>query len=204
MPDNTEEGYIKFHGQWIKTNPLPKQDLSKIIEWRDKLFSLGLLGAYDNGIGFGNISVRSQGNTFAISGSATGHLKKINNNHFVLVTQVNYEKNSLVCEGPVMASSESLSHAMIYESSDQTNAVIHIHHLKMWQTWLGQAPTTDKNAAYGTLEMAMEIKKLIQETDFKNNKFFVMGGHREGIISFGTNLDEAGNILLSLRSQLLA
>jgi len=190
-----DEGYIKFKCRWIKTNPVPLERLLEINKWRNKLYDLGLIGVYDNGIGFGNISIRAK-NNFIITGSATGNLKRLNENHYSLVKKYNFMENSLTCEGPVKASSESLSHAAVYESSPETNAVIHIHNPEMWKKSLGKLPTTSKNAEYGTPEMADEIKRLFAETDVNKKKILVMGGHKEGIISFGKDLNEAGSILL--------
>ncbi|HZI54021.1 MAG TPA: hypothetical protein VFD56_09975, partial [Chitinophagaceae bacterium] len=83
----------------------------------------------------------------------------------------------------------------IYESSAATNAVIHIHNLNLWNRLIHQVPTSSENIPYGTPEMANEIKRLFDETTLSTEKIIVMGGHQEGIISFGKDLEEAGNIL---------
>ncbi len=44
--------------------------------------------------------------------------------------------------------------------------------------------------------MAEEVIRLFKETDVKKKKILVMPGHEEGVISFGKNLKEAGQILL--------
>ncbi len=196
MSKQIDEGYIKFNCTWLKDLPLPEKKLIELNKWRQKLYKLGLIGAYANGIGFGNISIRASKNSFIITGSATGHLPELTPNHYVLVTAYNLTKNSLTCQGPIKASSESLSHAVIYECLPETNCVIHIHNLKLWQELFNKAPTTDKKITYGTPEMAEEIKKLFKETDINKKKLLVMGGHEEGIISFGKDLQEAGHILL--------
>ena len=59
-------------------------------------------------------------------------------------------------------------------------------------------PTTKKEIEYGTPAMANEMIRLFDETDLRNKKVLVMAGHEEGIISFGENLEEAGNLLLKL------
>lgn len=190
-----DEGYIKFNCNWINGKPIFPNKLREINEWRDKLYRLGLIGILDNGIGFGNISIRSENNTFIITGSGTGSLDKLTEEHYVLVNDYDVAKNSLTCTGPIKASSESLSHAMIYECSSETNAVIHIHNMDMWNRFIDQIPTTDKNFDFGTPEMANEIKKIVGELGDKE-KILVMGGHEGGIIAFGKTLDEAGDILL--------
>ncbi len=191
-----DEGYIKFNCIWKKCKPVAKTKLTQLNHWRTKLFSLGLIGAYDNGVGFGNISVRDQENKFIITGSATGNLPNLSQEHYVLVDTYNIEENSLVCIGPIKASSESLSHAAIYDTSKNTHAVIHVHNFTLWKNLLDKIPTTKKNVAYGTPEMANEIKRLFRETNVSEEKIIVMAGHEEGIISFGKDLYEAGEILL--------
>lgn len=191
-----DEGYIKFNFNWIKAEPLPSELLSEINRWRDILFQHGLIGVYDDGIGFGNISIRHKGKTFIISGSATGGIKKLDEHHYTVVSEYSHEQNSLTCIGPIVASSESLTHAAIYESDETANAVIHVHSISLWEKLMHNVPTTAENVPYGTPEMANEIKRLFQETDVKTQKIIVMAGHREGIIVFGETLDEAGKVLM--------
>lgn len=191
-----DEGYIKFNCRWIEAGPVPKQKTDELNIWRDKLYERGLIGVYGNGIGYGNISTRAAGHTFIITGSATGAFHRLNENHYVLVNDYDLLKNSLTCTGPVRASSESLSHAAIYECSAQTNAVIHIHSQAMWDRLINEIPTTSEEVPFGTPEMADEIKRLFRDTSVAETKILVMGGHREGIISFGATLDEAGQVLL--------
>jgi methylthioribose-1-phosphate isomerase len=195
--DKMYEGYIKFKCIWRKSEPVSEAKLNDLNKWRIKLFSLGLIGACDDGIGFGNISVRDVHNKFIITGSATGNLNTLTPEHYVLVDAYNLKENSLVCTGPIKASSESLSHAAIYESSENTNAVIHVHDLTLWKRLIDKVPTTKRNVLYGTPEMANEIKRLFKETNVSDEKIIVMAGHEEGIISFGNDLNEAGEILLT-------
>jgi L-ribulose-5-phosphate 4-epimerase len=191
------EGYTKFNCNWIKSEPASGDHLEDLNIWRDKLFSLGLIGADENGIGFGNISIRFKNNTFIITGAATGRLNKLNESHYVLVNEYDLVNNSLICTGPVKASSESLSHAAVYECSPETNAVIHVHHIGMWKNLIYKVPSTSDDVPYGTPEMANEIKRLFNETPVAVEKILVMGGHKEGIIAFGPTLEEAGKILIN-------
>jgi len=192
-----DEGYIKFKADWQESAPLPIALLQELNEYRQRVYDLGLIGAYDNGIGFGNISKRHPGHPdqFLISGSATGNFVTLTEAHYALVTKVNIDQNELRCEGPTVASSESMSHAVIYQSLPEVQAVIHAHHLGMWQELMHRVPTTDASATYGSPEMAYSIINLLKTTDLPQSKLFVMEGHEEGIFVFGENLGEAFNVL---------
>ena len=193
-----ETGVIKFNCNWIKSEPLPMSELNELNTWRNKMFALGWIGVNAEEIGFGNISIRSKNNEFIISGSATGKLKTLNNEHYTKVVEYDLEKNSLTAVGPILASSESLTHAVIYEYDKTVNAIIHIHNYDLWKKNMNEMPTTKKEIEYGTPAMANEMIRLFDETDLRNKKVLVMAGHEEGIISFGENLEEAGNLLLKL------
>jgi L-ribulose-5-phosphate 4-epimerase len=193
-----DEGYVKYQCNWIDAPPFSVDVIQELNRWRDKLYRLGLIGQYDNGIGFGNLSIRCQQerNCFIISGTKTGSLPNLDERHYTKVIDRNWEENYVTCLGPIQASSEALTHAAIYEANPKIEAVIHVHHLGLWQNLMNKVPTTAKNIAYGTPEMAREIIRLCQENNLRETQILVMSGHEEGIISFGRNLDEAGNLLL--------
>ncbi len=191
-----DEGYIKFNCERIPSDDIPLDKVAALNMYREIMYNKGLIGMYPDGIGFGNISIRCDENTFLISGTATGGIPVLDKSHYSLVTDYNLQTNRLICKGPINASSESLTHALIYESSPSTNAIIHIHNLALWNQLMHKVPTSDNLVPYGTPEMAKEIKRLFEETSLSNEKIMVMGGHEEGIISFGKNLEEAANVLL--------
>lgn len=197
-----DEGYIKFECNWEKTDVPEETLLMDLNRWRDKLYDLKLVGAYENGIGYGNISKRFDGNQFIITGSATGNLPKLNATHYSKVVDFDLSKNSLTCCGLIKASSESLSHGVLYQLDPSINAVIHVHHFELWKKSLYQVPTTAKTISYGTPQMAEEIIRLYQNSNLPKLKIFVMAGHEEGIVTFGNNLDEAGEVLLNRFNQL--
>lgn len=191
------EGKIKYDLEWIRDNPLEYPHYEDLNGWREKLYTLGLIGAYPDGVGFGNISARiDDTDTFVISGSGTGKLEKLSPDHYTPVVKYDVETFSLTCKGPIQASSESLSHAVFYKADPDIGAVIHVHNKKLWTNMLKKAPTTAIHAEYGTPEMASEIKLLLSASDAKNHKIIAMGGHEEGIIAFGKDLAEAGKVLL--------
>ena len=194
----SRDGYIKFHCQWIKGKPIPATKLKKVNQWRSKLFAYGLIGSHGQGIGYGNISIRlGKANNFLITGSATGQYKTLSGQHYAVVANYDFKADRLTCRGPIQASSESLTHAAIYQSIPNVKAVIHVHSLKLWRKLLYKIPTTAKNVTYGTPAMAEEMIRLLKLPSTKRKKIIALAGHKPGLIAFGRNLNEAGGIILS-------
>ena len=192
-----DEGVVKYSCEWVLGEKVDIESLQSLIEWRNYIHQLGLIGVYDNGIGFGNISIRISGTLqFIISGSQTGHLPQLEPEHYTVVTDFNIEQNHLTCCGPIQASSESLTHAAIYSVQPQINAIIHVHHPQLWRSLLYQIPTTRKQVQYGTPAMAAEMFRLFAEENLSQQKILVMAGHEDGFLTFGKDLNEAGEILM--------
>lgn len=185
-----EKGYVKFNYDWIKGKPFPSKIIKDINEVRQTLYDKGLIGMNEDGIGFGNVSIRV-GSGILVTGSATGGIERLTNEHYTLVNEYDYNRNWLKCIGPIKTSSESLTHEAMYECSPETNAILHIHNLNLWERLLDKVPTTRKDVEYGTPEMAKEIFRLFDETTVSKDKILVMGGHKEGLITFGANPQRA-------------
>ena len=189
-----DEGYIKFNCDWKKGPALPSHKLGSINWGRQRMYDCGLIGVYENRIGYGNISERSAEEKFIITGSATGGIEELEPIHYSLVHKIDIEKNKVWCSGPIQASSETMSHAVIYQTCPEVNAVVHIHDLNLWKTLIHQVPTTNPSVGYGTPEMANEIIRLLVQTNVRQHAgYFVMAGHEEGIIAFGENMEQAIN-----------
>jgi len=197
----SESGLVKFRCRWEKTQPFSPSEISDLTHWRSILYHKGLVGVDCSGVGFGNLSKRYHHNQFIITGSGTGSLTELTNMHYTLVTSFSIRGNMVEAKGPVIASSESLSHAALYQCDKAINAVFHIHNLELWKRIIGKVPTTRANAEYGTPKMAMEIKRLYRQTDLRKTQVLVMAGHEEGIISFGQDADAAGGRILSLMEE---
>jgi L-ribulose-5-phosphate 4-epimerase len=192
--------YVKFTYQRACADVAPFDQLLEINACRRKLRDLQLIGVDSNGIGFGNLSVRNGGTgNFYITGSATGGLADLALTDFVRVVAYDFQKNWLRYEGSAIPSSESLTHAAIYESDPSTSAVIHCHDSDLWRTLLDRIPTTSDAIAYGTPEMAYEIMRLFKVRDLRSKQIFVMAGHESGIVVFGKNLEEAFDVLMRSR-----
>jgi L-ribulose-5-phosphate 4-epimerase len=189
--------YVKFTYERARADIAPFDELPDLDACRRKLRELQLIGIDSNGVGFGNLSVRDGGTkNFYITGSATGGLPNLTLADVVRVVACDFQKNWLRYEGSAIPSSESLTHAAIYESDASTSAVIHCHDSKLWRTLLDRAPTTSKRVAYGTSEMAYEIIRLFKVTDMPSPKILIMAGHEGGIVAFGKDLGETFAVLM--------
>lgn len=191
-----KEGVIKFNYDW-KKKPLPAYlNISKLISYRNKLYSDELIGADKDGIGYGNISaIYKSSGRFVISASDTGKIRSAQKYHFCLVNSVDVKKNFVSCTGMKVASSESMTHYTIYNLSREIKCIIHVHNLRLWEKLLNKVQTTAKNISYGSPEMAYEIKKLWLNSDLKEKKILVMAGHKGGLVVFAKSIEDAYNLL---------
>ena len=189
--------YVKFTCECTLAETARFGGLTELNAYRLKLLDLDLIGVDSNGIGFGNLSVR-EGVTdnFYISGSATGGIQELTLADCAKVVAYDFKRNCVRYEGSAIPSSESLTHAAIYESDAKAGAVIHCHDSKLWAALRNQAPTTSKAGEYGTPELAYEIMQLFKHTDLQNRKIVVMAGHEGGIVTFGKDLEEAFAVLV--------
>lgn len=195
-----QEGYIKFNCHFYRV----RIDIHEVLfdslnYWRNFLREKGWIGSYPDGIGFGNISVRIPGSDkFYITGSATGNIVNLETKHYALVEKCDPSSNEIWCRGLIKASAESMSHYMIYKSIPEAVGVVHIHNRSLWEQYLDLIPTTSKEVSYGTPEMAYELERILKLPEMKNKRVVVMGGHEEGIISYGFSIEEAVNEMINL------
>lgn len=193
------EGYIKYNCEWNNSKvEIDDEIYFELEKQRAKLYNLGLIGVYQDGIGFGNISVRIKDNNFLITGSATGEFTTLEKEHYSLVNNYDIIGNSLSCSGIIKASAESLTHAAIYEAVSEVGSVVHVHSLNLWEKLLNKYPSTPEKIEYGTPQMAIEVGILANKIKDNELKIIVMGGHKEGIISFGNNIEDATNNIIEL------
>ena len=189
--------YIKFTCEHAAAQISPFGSLAELNAYRRKLLQLRLIGVGSNGVGFGNLSVRDgTTNNFYITGSATGGIPKLTLADCARVVAYDFKRNWLRYEGSAIPSSESLTHAAVYELDAEPGSVIHCHDLKLWAALLNQAPTSSKAVEYGTPEMAYELLRLFKDTDLQSRKILVMAGHEGGIVAFGRDLEEAFAVLI--------
>lgn len=210
-----DEGVIKFDAsQFVKTAALDDASICQINPVRNALYQLKLIGEYqDLNIGYGNISQRLQQPThfsgplchvipdpsqaqFIISGTQTGHLETLNGQHYTCVTGVDLQGNTLQCHGPIMASSESLTHGAIYLCHNSIASVIHIHNKPIWQGMLKDGLNhTPASVPYGTFEMAQAVQLVIAQ---QLQGSLAMAGHEDGVIFYGKSLDATFQLCMQM------
>ena len=195
-----DEGYIKFDLDWIEADSPTAAEVVELRKSRRPLYAAGLIGHYTElNVGYGNISVRSRKDGhFIISGTQTGHIEDPDEKHYALVTDYDIDANRVTCRGAIRASSESMTHAALYELNPNINAIVHVHSATLWRRLLHKLPTTAADVAYGTPQMADEFRRLYRETAFADDGIAVMAGHDEGIIGTGHDMAEASRRIMQL------
>jgi ribulose-5-phosphate 4-epimerase/fuculose-1-phosphate aldolase len=188
----SETGSIKFTCDRVLVELSRFAGFDELNKYRRKLLRLGAVGIDRNGVGFGNLSVRNGATSrFYITGSGTGKFPELTPADCARVVAYDFARNWLQCEGLTVASSESLTHAAVYESDPLTCAVIHCHDMKLWTALLHKVPTTPEKVEYGTPDMAYAVQGLFDNTDVLKEKIFVMAGHEGGVVAFGRDLRSA-------------
>lgn len=190
----SETGSVKFTCEQTAMEIAEFDGFAKLNAYRRKLIELGVIGINAGGVGFGNLSIRD-GCRFYITGSGTGGISELVPGDYARVVAYDFERNWLRCEGTRVASSESLTHAAVYQSEPWAGGVIHCHDMRLWAALLDDAPTTQKGVEYGTPEMAYAVRRLFDITDVKKRKIFVMAAHEGGLVTFGKDLEEAFGVL---------
>ena len=185
-----DDGVIKYIAIHQDNNPPNHAFLIQLDEIRTKLFDLGLVGVYPDGIGYGNVSIRHQEGCI-ISGTATGQIRALGAGRYCYVRSFDLTRNTVHTEGPVRASSESMTHCAIYLAAALVNCVLHIHHPMLWSRLLKEGRlSTPANIPYGTPQMAQSIASLVNGITSKSG-LLVMAGHEDGIIAYGETIDLA-------------
>lgn len=202
-----QEGVIKFQLDFTVAAPVPAAEIAEINQWRALLYQHKLIGQDPTrygGYGYGNLSVRlapfdapPTQRRFLISGSQTGDIAELGAEHYAIVSECYPEENRIVASGPIRPSSESLTHGAVYALDPAIRVVLHAHSPEIWHAAARlHIPITDENVPYGTPAMAAEVARLYATTDMAQRYIFSMGGHEDGIVSFGENAQIAMNVLL--------
>ena len=192
----SETGVVKFRCEHVAAEIAAFPDFDAINVCRRKLLQLGMIGVDAHGIGYGNVSVRAgDAHEFYITGSGTGGCTELSLKQFAKVTAYDFQRNCLRCTGGTIASSESLTHAAVYESEPRACAVIHCHDGPIWAHLLQRGLATLPQVEYGTPEMAFEVQRLFREATEPKQQIFAMAGHVDGVVAFGHDVEEAFQML---------
>lgn len=159
------------------------------------MYNKGLIGIDGQGIGYGNISQRLNEGEFIITGSATGAIETLTNQHYTVVTKSDVCRNVVFAKGPIIASSESMTHAVLYSCDPEINSVVHVHNRQLWEQLIDVVPTTSSLIEYGTPQMAAEMQRLFETSELPYCRILVMGGHKDGIVAFGKTSEEACSVI---------
>lgn len=192
------EGVIKFELEWEAAPPWQGPEIGVLERWREEMLAHAVLGqdsARYDGFGFGNLSARVASG-FLISGTQTGHERTLGAEGYALVVGWTLEENRIVARGPVKPSSESLTHAALYQAQPSVRFVFHGHSPDLWAHGRDlDLPVTDSNVAYGTPAMAAEVERLSGRA-LEGAGILVMGGHEDGFIAFGVDAEPTGARML--------
>jgi hypothetical protein len=211
MSATGREGVVRFEVRH-EARPLEERvygEAARVLAaWRAILAHLRLLGqdpARYDGLGYGNVSARvgpfgdvARGRRrFLVTGTQTAGLAHATLAQFCLVERWDIERNQVTSAGPVAPSSESLTHAALYDASPAVRVVLHAHAPGIWRhaRELG-LPVTDVSAANGTPAMALEVQRLFRAGTFASTRVAAMGGHEDGVIAFGESAAAAGQALV--------
>lgn len=200
------EGVIKFDLRFTPAPPLPDKEVRELGAWRTILRRLSMIGREPGryeGLAFGNLSRRlpplgpGEERPFIITGTQTGGLENLGAEGYAIVRQCFPEINRVVAEGPVRPSAEALTHGTLYALDPSVNWVMHVHSPEIWSR-AGELgiPRTSPGAAYGTPELAEEIRALLADPSAFDRRILAVEGHEDGIFAFGAAAEDAGQVVL--------
>lgn len=201
-----DDGVIKYdRSNFTQSAPLENAEYNKLEYWRKKLYQLNLIGEYPEAkVGFGNMSMLMNYHSlhpakvrqFVITGTQTGKYADLDGSHYTRVLDYDIDNLKIKMMGPIEASSEALTHAAIYAANSAIQVVFHIHSKSIWQGMIkDHCDSTCETIPYGTVEMAHATQKCIRN---KNTGSFCMKGHEDGVVIYGTTLEETGRLTLEL------
>jgi hypothetical protein len=175
-------------------------DIAELAKWRKQLRARGLVGQEPGrygGLGYGNLSKRLEDETILITGSQTGHLEELTSAHFARILDFDPDRNWIRSRGLIGPSSETMTHLAIYRSDAEALFVFHTHSPQIWQARAAlDLPITDPRFECGTLGLFCAVLELLRDPDRCRQGILAMGGHRDGIMSWGRTADQAGGVLM--------
>lgn len=182
--------------------------LAAIAGWRSVFKRLGMLGqdpARYGGLGFGNLSGRDseQPAEFVITASQTAAAPSIADGDLVRIANANPARFWVDACGRHPPSSETLTHAMVYQADPSVGWVFHVHSPDIWrQAETLALPATAGDVPYGSRAMVEAVSRLLSEHRARPLVFASLG-HEDGVFACGDSADAAGGALVSLLARSL-
>ncbi len=211
---NEAEGVIRFQLEFRHGAAPEWGRLRDLNAWRKILYMTGLIGQRPDlyeGYAYGNASIRvaagsgQNQDSFIICGTQTGGIPDLTAEHYTTVLSCRTNENKVLAQGPVKPSSEAMTHGMIYQQDAGIGCVLHAHSSSIWRHAAGLGiPATDAGVPYGTPQMANAVKALFQDTDVAEQRILVMGGHQDGVVSFGADPCVAGTVMIATLARALS
>ncbi len=198
------DGVIQFQLHHRAAPPPDAAATALLSTLRDALHARGWIGrdpARYGGLGYGNVSRRLEADAFLVSATQTGHLSTLAAVAWVTVTAASPATNELWSEGACKPSSESLTHAAIYQACDAA-FVCHIHHPALWKaasTGAITLPATAASATYGTPAMAEALGQITVRTALPFAA--AMTGHEDGLMAAANSPAELLELLDRLSAE---
>ncbi len=184
-----DDGYIKYSCHRRAGTVAATPELLVLNSARSRLFDLGLVGIDASGIGYGNVSLRTNSQQFVVTASATGATRELTMSQYCLVESYSLEQNEVWSMGSLDASSESMTHGAVYASNDAIQCVMHIHSRLLFDRLLQSgAASTQSSIPYGTPAMARAVADFAKRLTSLPG-LLVMAGHDEGVIACGDSVN---------------
>jgi L-fuculose-phosphate aldolase len=183
------EGYVgvKFTTVYKEKSAPQHPDLETLKDWCRLFHEKGLAPPYPGG-SYGNLSFRTERDSFIITGTCIGLKDTLGNDCFVEIHDCNILTKEILVTGTRPPSSETFMHYTIYQNRPDVQAIFHGHNRQITENAaLLNIPETAEEVPYGTVELAESVLSILGE-----NRFFVIKAH--GFVSLGKDMAEAGGL----------
>lgn len=194
------EGVIKYDVVLTPGAESPVERIRELDEARGHLYACRMIGVNPDGIGYGNISMRTAHGVY-ITASATGHLARLLPAHYVRIDDCRPADNYLRATGAYPPSSEAMSHWVVYAANPHVNVVAHVHDPVLFVDLRRRGtPETGAHIEYGTPAMATALHQCVCNC-LTFPALCVMAGHEDGVIAFGGDVASVVSLLLKARER---
>ncbi len=191
-----KEGVIRFSYECVGRRRHYPDHEKRLISLRNWLRALRLIGQ-EGGVGYGNVSIRTPAGTFLITASQTGHREDISSGELVEIIHYDFLESFVRCAGAGPPSSETLTHAAVYDASPRAGCVAHVHSAELWKRMYGRVPTTSPDALYGTPQLALGIRDIVSSSNGLP-EILVLGGHRDGLLLVGRGCGDVRDVVSAI------